>query len=376
MSERKVLNKYYPPDFDPSNIPKMKTQKNRPFNIRIMAPMNMRCDNCGEYIYKGKKFNSRKEDVEDEFFLGLRIFRFYIKCPRCVSEIAFKTDLENTDYTLEAGATRLFEAEKLARQMAEKEIKDKEDEELNNPMKVLENRTKASRKEIEEIDTLEELRDMNARHAKVNHEDMLKFHAEYEKQLKRLQEEEEEKEIRAVFGELNGQSIKRLHDEDSEGPPAKRGPVNAAKATDILTLDGEGTSKQSTSKTTKPAAWERSIGSVGSKASLMKLVKSNRKKGNIITANTSDSSLKGDNSAESKEEKRTGEKSDCGQRLGKESEQVKGTGQTERENEATGHKEAKNNSKDSTTTSGSSQTGSSSALGMLGNYSDSDDSDT
>ena len=47
-----------------------------------------------------------------------------------------QTDLENTDYTLEAGATRLFEAEKLARQMAEQEIKAKEDEELNNPMKV------------------------------------------------------------------------------------------------------------------------------------------------------------------------------------------------------------------------------------------------
>ena len=49
-----------------------------------------RCNTCGIYIYKGKKFNSRKEDVEDETFLGLRIFRFYIKCPSCVSEIAFK----------------------------------------------------------------------------------------------------------------------------------------------------------------------------------------------------------------------------------------------------------------------------------------------
>jgi len=37
---------------------------------------------------------------------------------------------------LEAGATRLFEAEKLAQQMAERERKEKEDEELNNPMKV------------------------------------------------------------------------------------------------------------------------------------------------------------------------------------------------------------------------------------------------
>jgi len=49
-----------------------------------------RCNMCKEYIYKGKKFNSRKEDVMDEDYLGLKIFRFYIKCPRCVSEIAFK----------------------------------------------------------------------------------------------------------------------------------------------------------------------------------------------------------------------------------------------------------------------------------------------
>ena len=49
-----------------------------------------RCNTCGEYIYKGKKFNSRKETVEDEDYLGLKIFRFYIKCPRCVAEIAFK----------------------------------------------------------------------------------------------------------------------------------------------------------------------------------------------------------------------------------------------------------------------------------------------
>lgn len=43
---------------------------------------------------------------------------------------------------------------------------------------------------------MEEIRDMNARHAKVDHEEVLKFHTEYEKQLKRLQEEEEEREIR------------------------------------------------------------------------------------------------------------------------------------------------------------------------------------
>lgn len=41
--------------------------------------MIYRCKTCGEYIYKGKKFNARKEDVEGEDYLGIRIYRFYIK---------------------------------------------------------------------------------------------------------------------------------------------------------------------------------------------------------------------------------------------------------------------------------------------------------
>ena len=52
MSERKVLNKYYPPDFDPSKVPKVKGKRNATFIIRVMAPCNMRCTTCGEYIYK------------------------------------------------------------------------------------------------------------------------------------------------------------------------------------------------------------------------------------------------------------------------------------------------------------------------------------
>ncbi|KAK3097768.1 hypothetical protein FSP39_013015, partial [Pinctada imbricata] len=299
-----LLQKYYPPDFDPSNIPRMKTQKNRPFNIRIMAPMNMRCNTCGEYIYKGKKFNSRKEDVEDEFYLGLRIFRFYIKCPRCVSEIAFKTDLENTDYTLEAGATRLFEAEKLARQMAEEEIKAKEDEELNNPMKVLENRTKASRNEIEQIDALEELREMNSRHAKLDHGEMLKMHAEYEKHLSRLQEEEDEKEIRSIFGEAgDGQSVKRLHDDEDDDHDGNHTAVKrqavSVKATDILTQDSDEktTLPSSTQKSNKkPEVWEKSVGGLGSKNSLKNLVRKKVKStANESSSNTNISMANGSN---------------------------------------------------------------------------------
>lgn len=119
MSERKVLNKYYPPDFDPTKLPKLNRERNKQFVIRIMAPFSMQCKTCGEYIYKGRKFNSRMETAEGEDYLGLRIYRFHIRCTKCIAVITFKTDPENTDYLMEHGATRLFEAwKKLEQQTA------------------------------------------------------------------------------------------------------------------------------------------------------------------------------------------------------------------------------------------------------------------
>ncbi len=61
---------------------------------------------------------------------------------------------------------------------------------------VLENRTKASQREMEMLETLEDLRELNSRHAKVDHEKMIMMATAYKEQLARLQEEEDEKFIK------------------------------------------------------------------------------------------------------------------------------------------------------------------------------------
>ncbi|XP_070600409.1 splicing factor YJU2 [Erythrolamprus reginae] len=272
MSERKVLNKYYPPDFDPSKIPKLKLPKDRQYVVRLMAPFNMRCKTCGEYIYKGKKFNARKETVQNESYLGLPIFRFYIKCTRCLAEITFKTDPENTDYAMEHGATRNFQAEKLLEEEEKRLQKEREDEELNNPMKVLENRTKDSKLEMEVLENLQELKELNQRQANVDFESMLHQYKEFEEQQKQREIEEDEQEMKSMLDQA--QSRRLLEDSDSEEdlPLARPKQLVKGKPTDILQQDSEPQPKKS-----KLESWERSVGKLSVTTQLSGLVTAKKK---------------------------------------------------------------------------------------------------
>jgi len=267
MSERKVLNKYYPPDFDPSKIPKSKEPRNKTFCIRLMAPCNMRCTTCGEYIYKGRKFNARKEDVDDMNYLGLRIYRFYIKCTACVSEICFRTDPENTDYVLESGATRNFEALKRAEEQAEREEKAHQEELENNPMKLLEERTQASKNEMELAESLDELRELNRRTVAVDYDTMLQKYDDIRAAQLAAMEREDDEFVNAVFGKDGDMKVKRILDDgssssDSDKEESKKKVLKTEKPTDHLT---SGLPK----KQEKKESWNKSIGMLGSKKSSM-----------------------------------------------------------------------------------------------------------
>lgn len=248
MGERKVLNKYYPPDFDPAKLPKLELTKERQYVVRLMAPFTMRCLTCGNYVYKGKKFNARKETAVGEKYLGIQIFRFYIRCPQCLSEISFKTDPKSTDYVLDNGAYRTFQAERIAEMEEERIVQEKEEDEANNPMLALENRTKESRMEMDVLDALEEIRDWNARNAQVKFDDLMGKHLEDENKLAEEIEERDKEMASKVFDEHR--MVKRLRDEDEETEDGIKLP--AASDIDIFVSDSKKVKTEKSNSTTKP----------------------------------------------------------------------------------------------------------------------------
>ncbi|UNI19110.1 Pre-mRNA-splicing factor cwf16 [Purpureocillium takamizusanense] len=176
MSERKVLQKYYPPDFDPRDISRRrgpKTSGPRIQTVRLMAPFSMRCMTCGEFIYKGRKFNSRKETNQEEKYLNIQIFFFHIKCTRCSAEITFRTDPKNNDYAMVKGAVRNMEPwrnrdteeETMEQRLdrLEREEAEAAGEEEKNAMADLEAKNADARREMAAADALDEIRQRNAR---------------------------------------------------------------------------------------------------------------------------------------------------------------------------------------------------------------------
>ncbi|CDU19333.1 CWC16 domain-containing protein, putative [Plasmodium yoelii] len=179
MAERKVLNKYIPPDFDPDKLMEKKKEmkkiekknnknnkynkkKKKFLNIRMMYPFTLKCSKCKAFTYVGTKFNSRVEKLKDETYLNIPIWKFYGKCSECRNELIFKTDPKNGDYVLIEGGIRTYDAHK------EQEVADEyyklNDDDQKDKIKNIEKQSYNALQELKTNEQLEELQNMNKRH--------------------------------------------------------------------------------------------------------------------------------------------------------------------------------------------------------------------
>lgn len=168
----------------------------------------------------------------------VKVFRFYFRCTRCSCEITYKTDPRNSDYALELGTTRCFEA--TAASVKEKKRKRGPELEAEEMIKTLEKRASASKRELDVIAADDELKSLKSRQALVTVDAMI--HA-----LPRscaMQEDndrfqlEEEKLIKSItfYG-----SHRRINDDytelDDDNVVAKRG-KESCRPTDYLAKTG------------------------------------------------------------------------------------------------------------------------------------------
>lgn len=157
-------------------------------------------------MYRGTKFNGRMEVVKDEDYLGIRIFRFYMKCMNCSAMFSIKTDPKNADYVCELNCSRQVEHWKEQEDEREALIEKRVAQEEGDVMKELENKTMDSKMEMDILDALDEIKSLNARASVVDIDALLERRKEEEHKL----DDEDEMKIIDTF-EGGG---KRLHEDE------------------------------------------------------------------------------------------------------------------------------------------------------------------
>ncbi|XP_065657713.1 probable splicing factor YJU2B [Hydra vulgaris] len=116
MGERKGVNKYYPPDYDPSKGGLNKflgthalRERARKLHegiliIRFEMPFNVWCLGCNNHIGMGVRYNAQKRKMGN--YYTTPIYKFRMKCHLCDQHFEIQTDPKNCDYLLLSGCRR------------------------------------------------------------------------------------------------------------------------------------------------------------------------------------------------------------------------------------------------------------------------------
>ncbi|EGG16380.1 coiled-coil domain-containing protein [Cavenderia fasciculata] len=114
MAERRAMNKYIPPDYDPKKG-SMNTQlgqhhlrdrikKNGVMVVRFEMPYNVWCLGCNKHIGRGTRYNAHKKLIGK--YLSSDIISFKMKCRLCSHSFEIQTDPEHAQFKLADGLKR------------------------------------------------------------------------------------------------------------------------------------------------------------------------------------------------------------------------------------------------------------------------------
>ncbi|XP_056175701.1 uncharacterized protein LOC115687101 [Syzygium oleosum] len=156
--------------------------------------------------------------LTSQTYLGIRVFRFYLKCPNCSAEHTIKTDPRNSDYIVESGATRNFEPWRANDEVVEGEKRKRW--EMADGMKSLENRTLDAKREMDIEAALHEMKSMNSRHATVSTDAMLQVLQRKSAAKEGKLEEEDEALTKSILFHTSINFLRRLEHEDLTQPYA------------------------------------------------------------------------------------------------------------------------------------------------------------
>ena len=116
---------------------------------------------------RGTKFNARQEEAMGMEWMGLKRWRFYLKCSSCSQEMTFLTDPENDHYVTEHGCTRNLEPWRV-KQEADKLLDAKQKQIESDSMRALEEKSSIIKNQLDLMETISDLQDINKRNAVLN----------------------------------------------------------------------------------------------------------------------------------------------------------------------------------------------------------------